>query len=238
MAKAKSDAAAAADKKRWLMSELAPGKLIAELLGTFALTWAILNTTGNAIVAALAVLILVLIFSKLSGAYINPAITIGMLATKQIGWARALGYLVAQFLGAMLAAVVATQFLSGTVDQYTGEQAKLFSLTVNGDWKPFFAELLGALIFGFGLASTVFGKKEGFEAAFTIGGSLLIGLVVATAGSHAILNPAIALSVGALDLKNIWGLYAYTFAPVIGVTIGMLLFKLLQSDMAMGLRKV
>jgi len=236
MAKAKAEPAATMTT-RALSGELALGALVAELVGTFALTFAVLNTTGNAIVAAITLLVLVLILGKLSGGHVNPVVTVGLLVTRQIGWVKAVGYLIAQFLGAMLAVVVASHFITGTTDPYTGAPAKLFAVAVSGDWKPFFAELIGALVFGFGAASAIIGKKEGYEAAFTVGGALLVGLIIATAGSSAILNPAVALGVGALDLKNMWGLWSYALAPVIGGSAGMLLYKLLQNDITLGLRK-
>jgi aquaporin Z len=218
-------------------NDLALGALLAELIGTFALTFTVLNTSGNAIVAAFTVLILVLLLSKLSGGHINPAVTISQLVTKQISWKKAVGYLIAQFLGAMLAVVIASQFMNGTTDQYTGEAAKLFSVTVVSGWKTFFAEFVGALIFGFGIGSVILGKKEGYEAAFSIGGALLLGLIVATSGSAAILNPAVALGLGALDIKNWWGLVSYALAPVLGAAGGALLYRMLQLDLRIHLRK-
>ena len=227
MAKAK---AAPANTKLSLGGELALGALIAELVGTFILTIAVLNTQGNAIVAAVTVIVLVLVLGKLSGGHINPAVTVGLWATRQISAVRALGYLVAQFLGAMLAVVVASRFLTGS--EVPG--MALFSIQATGDWKPFFGELIGALVFGFGVAAATFGKKEGFDAAFTIGGALLLGLIVAASGSSAILNPAVALGVGALDTKHLWGTVAYGVGPLLGASLGALLYKLLQSDIAMG----
>lgn len=237
MAKANAASAAAVTSKLSLGGELVLGSLIAELVGTFILTFAVLNTLGNAVVAAMTVLILVLMLSKLSGGHVNPVVTVSLLVTKQISLVKALGYIVAQFLGAMLAVVVATQFLGNTPDPYTGQAAELFSVAVVGEWKPFFGEMVGALLFGFGVAAAVLGKKEGFEAAFTVGGALLLGLIVATSGSSAILNPAVALGLGALDTANIWGIWAYALAPVLGGAVGAMLYKLLQSDIALGVKK-
>jgi glycerol uptake facilitator-like aquaporin len=241
MAKAKPQTAASPKSLALPISSLALGALIAELLGSFVMTFAILNTSGNAIVAAVALMILMLVTLKLSGGHINPLTTLGLLFTRQIGWKKALAYLIAQFAGAMLASVVATQFIASTttMDPATGlaAPAKLFSVMVTGTWKPFFAEFIGALIFGFGVASAFIGKKENYEAAFTIGGAFLIGLIVATIGSNAVVNPAVALSVGAFNLTNAWGELDYAFAPAIGAIIGALLYQLLQSDIKLNVRK-
>jgi aquaporin Z len=246
MAKAKPVPAAAPRRKlnlnfRRYGDDLAFGALIAELLGTFALTFALLNFSGNAIVAAVAYLVLLLAVMQLSGGHLNPGVTVGLLATRRISWVKALTYVVAQFLGAMLAVVIVATFLKGSTipNQFTGasEPAHVFTVTVNGTWKPFFAELIGALVFGFGVASSIFNKKVGFEAAFTMGGALLVGLFIAAIGSSAILNPAVALGVGALDLKNVWGLIAYALAPVLGAGIGMLLYQLLLTDETRNIRR-
>lgn len=234
MAKAKP--AESSTKQGSLINNLALGALIAELVGSFILAFAVLNTGGNAIVAGITVLVLVLALSKLSGGHINPAVTVSLFVTKQIGWKKMIAYLLAQFIGAMLAVVVASAFIAGnaSTDPNTGltGAAKIYSVAVTGTWKPFFAEFVGAIVFGLGIASVAFGKKEGYEAAFTIGGALLIGLIIATAGSSAILNPAVALSVGALDPKNMWGLIDYALAPILGASIGALLYRLLQMDLS------
>ncbi len=210
--------------------QLPLGALLAEMVGTFILTYAVLMTGGNAILAAFTFIILVLMLSKLSGGHMNPIITVGLLLSKRIHWTKALGFVLVQFLGAMLAVVIANRFIAGTEATDIYQQSQLYTVTVTGEWKPFFGELIGSLVFGFGVAAAIFGKKDGFDAAFTIGGSLMLGLVIATSGSSAILNPAVALGVGALDLKNIWGPLAYALAPVIGGVAGMMLYNLLQLD--------
>jgi glycerol uptake facilitator-like aquaporin len=225
-----------ADTTPKLNASLPLGALVAELVGTFVLTMAVLNTQGNAIVAAVTIIILVLMLSALSGGHINPAITIAMWVTRKMSGLRAIGYLVAQFLGAMLAVVVVSRFLEGAMDPLTGAQAKLFAINATDEWKPFFGELVGALLFGFGVAAAVFTKREGFETAFTVGGSLLLGLIVAASGSSAILNPAVALAVGALPTAHWVSIIAYTIGPIVGLSLGALLYKLLQSDIMIGNR--
>lgn len=235
--KAKTTTAASGSS---LLAELNLGALVAELLGTFILTVVVLNIWSNPIIAAIAVIILVLVLSKLSGGHINPAITVGLLATKQISWVKAVGYIVAQLLGAMLAVIVAQQLLISATDQY-GQPVELYKAVATGEWKPFVAELLGGVIIGLGAASVYQGKKEGLDAGFAIGGTYLIALLVAggsiavaSPSSTAIVNPALALAEGALDTKNMWGIWAYALAPVLGAAAGTLLYKLLQSDIRLG----
>lgn len=225
-----------------LSGDLSLGALFAELVGTFVLTVLLLNTSGNAIIAGLTVVIFTIILGRLSGGHLNPAITLALLATRQITVIRSVAYIVAQLLGAMLAIVVVSQFLATqptvmTPSQFTGEMVEapkqeLFKVAeLQGDWRPFLAEALGAFILGLGVAAAKFTRREGLEAGFAVGGALMLGLLVATyQGTIAILNPAVALGLNAYQ-DNVWtSLAVYAIGPVVGAIAGAWLFRLLQWD--------
>lgn len=217
--------------KTWVLEELQPSMLTAELVGTFILTCAVIMSSGNVILAALTVLVLILTLGKLSGAHINPAVTFALFATRHISALKAFGFIVAQLFGAMLALVVMTKFAETASPSMLGQPTDLFKAAeLMGTWRPFWAEFLGSLLFGLGIGAAVLGKKEGFEAAFTISGALMIGLVLASIGSSAILNPAVAMGISAFT-QNIWTLIVYVGGSVLGVTLGAWLFKLLSGSL-------
>jgi glycerol uptake facilitator-like aquaporin len=213
--------------------DLKLGALFAELAGTFALTAAVLYTSGNVIIAAVAVVVLVTAFRRLSGGHINPAITVSLWASRQLTGLRAIGYVVAQFIGAMLAVVVVTQFISSAaVDPLSGQVPHVFTVEkLVGEWRPFLAEMLGAAVLGFGVAASRLGRREDLEAGWLIGGTLLIGLILASQGSSALLNPAVALGVSAYDFNNWWTVWAYALAPVFGASVGVWLYKGMQWEL-------
>jgi aquaporin Z len=221
---------------RPLRGDLTLGALFAELLGTFILVALLLSTNGNAIVAGITVLFCVMAFSRLSGGHVNPAVTIALAATRQISLLRAVGYIIAQLLGAMLALVVISQFVHtspGIANPYTGEMqaAQVFKIEgLSGDWRPFFAELLGALVLGVGVAAAHFTRRGGIEAGYMIGGALMLGLLLATQGSAAVLNPAAALGLEGYKFDNAWTFAVYAAGPVIGAVAGAWLFRLLQQN--------
>ena len=241
MAKAttKKPAAAAASTSRIsLRGELSLGALVAELLGSAVLAFAALTTGNNPIIGALAVVVVILIFADVSGAYLNPVVVVAAWATKQLSWAKAIGYIVVQVLGAMLAYVIVTKFMSDnsvytlftSADQAQSLQQMGGTVHTPGQWKPIFGELVGAVIFSFGIASALLGKKVGFDKAFTIGGALMIGLVAALAGSYAVLNPAVAAALSGYAQGGWWSFSAYAIAPLVGGALGAWLFKLLMKD--------
>jgi len=193
--------------------DLVLGALLAELAGGFILTTCLLNSGGNAFIAALTVMILVMALSRLSGAHFNPAVTMAMWATRQLSSLKAAGYIVAQLLGAMLALIVVTQFVANTPVTDGAEPLRVLAIpNLEEQWRPFLGEALGV------------------EAGFVVGGSLLLGLIVATLGSPAILNPAVALGMSAFHPNNLWTILTFGIAPVIGTIAGAWLYKLLQWD--------
>lgn len=99
---------------------LKPSALIAEFLGTFILTGAVLNLASNAnfgtVGIALILAIAVVIFGAVSGAHLNPAITIAQYVNRKVDGVKAWGYIVAQVLGAVLAFSILSGVLSATWD--------------------------------------------------------------------------------------------------------------------------
>jgi len=211
------------------------GVLVAELVGTFMLTATIIATSGQPLYVFFAIAAIVAIVGGLSGAHLNPAITFGAWITRRITVLRALGYILAQFAGAMLAFVTLNALLGGApgnVNPYTGQStpAELFKaapLVENKQWFAFFAEILGTSILAFAVARALHEKTDRFTGAFSVAGGLFIGLVIA--GSTAVLNPAVAVAVQALKFET-WPIAVYVLAPVIGAAIGFLIYKLVCND--------
>lgn len=189
--------------------------VLAEFMGTAMLTSVVLvvsnmfglGTAGwyTAISAGLALSLITGIFGYVSGAHVNPAVTIGLWTLKKIETTNAIVYVAAQLLGGATALLF--------YNYVTGE-----SLAVNGSssfaWPVFVAEMVGAALFGMGIASVVSQKMEGYYAAFTIGMSLALGSLVASLSSAGFINPAVALGNGAWDRTLV-------IAPIVGMVVGM-----------------
>lgn len=210
------------------------GALLAEFVGTFIFAAIVVATQGQPIFILFALTAIVLAIGGLSGAHINPAITFASWATKRMGTLKAVGYIIAQVLGAMLAFVVLNALLNGQPAQVgpTGgavspELFKAPAIVSGKEWYTFFAEMLGAAIFGLGVASAFNNTKDRISSAFSIGGGMFLGLVVA--GSTAILNPAVAVTLRAIKWDN-WALATYIFATCVGMLIGFVLYNVFQQD--------
>jgi len=73
--------------------------LIAEFLGTFLLVLSVLASGGNAYVIGITLAVVVLLTGKLSGAHVNPAISVTMFVKGGLSVKELMGYIVAQVLG-------------------------------------------------------------------------------------------------------------------------------------------
>lgn len=195
-------------------------KLIAEAFGTAVLASVVLSVSAYTsiplfvgLAAGLSLALMVLTIGKVSGSHINPAVTLGLWSRKLIPTTDAIAYIAAQVLGASLA--LASY-------QYLADKSAELSMTAF-DWRNLTGELLGTLLFGFGIAAAVYGKFTGGLQAATIGLSLMLGILVASAGSAGVLNPAVGISVGVTG-------WAYIVGPILGSIIGMNLYSYLFAN--------
>ena len=213
----------------------------AEFLGTFLLAAVIIAGQGQPIFVLFGLVGIVLLVGSISGAHVNPAVTIGAWATRRIGWLRAIGYIFVQFLGAAVAYFVLSAFLGGATQPSAEQQAfgqsaaALFQAAditalTGKEWFIFFAELLGAAILGFAYASTT-RAKDTLSSAFAIGLGIFIALMVGITvtgyvAASSILNPAIALSLQAYS--GLWAYIIYGLGAAVGGVIGFILHDLLR----------
>lgn len=214
----------------------------AEFIGAFLLVAVIIVSQYSAIAVLFAIIGIVLMIGGISGAHLNPAVTIGAWVTRRIGWLRAVGYIFVQFLGAAVALVTLQAFLGGQAEitqaqaAYGQTQQELFkAVSLSGvsgkEWFVFFSELLGTAVLGFAYANAS-RLKDRLSSAFGIGFGIFVALMVAgtTAGYVAvnvIINPAVALGLQAYS-ADAWPYIVYALGPVIGGALGFVIHDLLR----------
>lgn len=220
--------------------------LIGEFIGTFLLTIAFMGAKGDPLYLGFALAGVVLIVGTLSGAHVNPAVTVGAWVTRKISSLRALGYIVAQVLGATLAFAALNMFLNSVeqpdaqsaamLGQSTPELYKIAAITAKNEWTVFFIEVIAAGIFTFAVAGARQIVNDRTAKAFTIGLGILVAGIFATIAAgyvqaNSVFNPAIALAVQAVDWSKIsvMAIAAYLIAPLLGGVIGFGLRDLLSS---------
>jgi aquaporin Z len=190
-------------------------KYISELIGTFTLALVVTLAVGGGafsipipVLAAFVVGIFVYAVGSISGAHLNPIITIAMLATKEIKGMQGIAYIVSQFLGGILALIVA-----GLLNVNTNVFPTSISI-MSG-----VAEALGAFVFAFGVGAVYYKKVSSSGSGIVVALSLLVGISTAgLVGSYGLINPAVALATGMFDMF-------YLLGPVIGFTVGFMVYR-------------
>lgn len=209
-----------ATKKR--QSDVSPGSVLAEYIGTFMLAFAVLASINGVVgefiplpvVAGFTLFLSVMTIGSISGSHINPGVTLGLWSLKKIDTVQALSYIIAQIAGAFSAAAVMNTFLDG---------AMLTVAAGDFDMRILFAEIVGMIIFTFGVAAAVLNEMDGVESAATVGGSLFLGIIFASVLSNAVLNPAVAFAIDSVSVT-------YLLGPVIGGMLGMNLYSYVKSQ--------
>ena len=201
-------------------------KLIAEFFGTFALVFAgtgaiVINEVsggavshvGVALTFGLIVLAMIYTLGDISGAHLNPAVTLGFFAARRMPAVQVLPYVVSQGSGAIVASLL-LRFLFPT-------NATLGSTTPAGPaLQTFVLEIILTAILMFVILGVSTGASEkGITAGIAIGA--VIGLEALFAGpiSGASMNPARSLAPALVSLK-LTSLWIYLIAPVIGAGLG------------------
>lgn len=206
--------------------------LLAEFIGTFYLCFAgiaaILSATsfvggGGGLVAialahGLALSIAVSVFGGISGAHVNPAVTLGIWSTGRIKGSTAVGYIISQCLGSAFAAVLCRIiFPPGAVSE-----ANLGIPLPGAEWAQSASVIiLVEFILTFLLMTSVFGAAVDERGAAVKIGGFAIGLTVTfdiLAGgpvTGASMNPA--RSFGPALVQGYWNWHwCYWVGPVLG----------------------
>jgi glycerol uptake facilitator-like aquaporin len=191
--------------------------VLAEFLGTGILVMVALilgQTTAVSyfIATSLAVTaaIIYLIFSAVSGAHTNPAITFGMWTARRIGTLRGVSYVAAQLLGG----VVAWQLFQYLTNHTMPAKTVSFSTPV---W---LAEVVGTGVLALAFTSALNKGVETLNSAVSVGAAYFVGILIAATASAGYVNPAIALG------SRAWS-GVYVLGPLVGGLIGVNLYSYL-----------
>ncbi len=217
-------------------------RFIAELVGTFLLVFvgggaasvvAIIaqhtkhaTTYADVLTVALAhgliLFIIVVVVGRVSGAHVNPAVTIGLASVGRFPWEEVPAYIIAQVVGALIGAA-AILIVYGTQAATIGHLGGP-SLAPNTNlFQGFFAEALGAFILVSAIiASAVDTRSPAGWAGLAIGMALAVAIIFIGPATGATVNPARALGPDLIALfygvHTDWLAYlvCYLLGPLVG----------------------
>jgi aquaporin Z len=202
-------------------------RLFSELLGTFLL---VMVGAGGAVVDAvshgmisrpaavaapgLTVMAIILFMGAVSGAHLNPVVTIAFTLRGDFPWRRVPGYLLVQLIGATLACV----FLRAVFGDVGMLGATKPGAHVH-DWQAMLIEL----VLTAGLVSTILGtasraQNVGQFSALAVGGYIILAGLWSSPVSGAAMNPARSFAPDLVigDFAHFW---VYVIGPLVGALV-------------------
>ena len=206
-------------------------KYLAEFLGTMFLVIlgcgvavsTNVNVVATSLAFGLAIVGLAYGISSISGCHVNPAVSLGMALTKKMGWKDFAGYLVAQFLGALVGAALLAVMFKGT--------SALGANSANGNVGiAFLVETLLTYLF-VGVVLFATSKKEnGAVAGIVIGLTLTLVHLLGLGFTGTSVNPARSFGPALLQSGAALGdLWIFIRAPSVGAVLAALTYKYFTS---------
>ena len=211
-------------------------RFISEIIATFSLvfcgtgamvindfTGGTVTHVGVAITFGLIVMGMIYAFGDISGAHMNPAVTLGFAYAKKFPWKEVPAYVLAQLIGA---------FLASGVLLYLFPESPTLGATLPGlpVLKVFILEIILSFFLMVVIINVSTGSKEiGVIAGIAIGSVVLLEAMFAGPVTGASMNPArsIAPAVVSGNLADIW---IYIFAPIIGCFLAVASCKTVKYD--------
>jgi aquaporin NIP len=211
-------------------------KLLAEVIGTFALVFAgtgaiVINDMsggaithpGIALTFGLIVMAMIYTLGEISGAHLNPAVTFGFWLGRRFPGRKVPLYIGSQILGAILASVLLRLCL--------GPHPTLgATLPAGSDMQSFTLEIVLTALLMFVVLNVACGSKEqGLMAGIAVGGVVALEAMFAGPICGASMNPARSLA-PALVSGNLTSLWIYLIAPTVGSAIAVPLYSLVMAQ--------
>lgn len=211
-------------------------RCVAEAIGTFALVFAgtgaiVINEVSNgaithagiALTFGLVVLAMIYTVGDISGAHLNPAVTLGFWAARRLPGRDVGPYIVSQLVGA-LAASLELRIL------FPANRLLGTTLPAGSEAQSFILEFILTLLLMLTILSVSTGAKEkGITAGIAVGAVIALEAMFAGPICGASMNPArsLAPALVSLHLKHLW---IYLLAPILGAATATLACRCIREE--------
>ena len=211
-------------------------RLFSELLGTFFLVLVaagggmmghafpgVISRTAAVVAPALMVMAIILFMGKVSGAHLNPAVSIAFALRRDFPWWRVPGYIVMQLAGATLAALFLHSVINVSAMYGSNYPAHGYS-----NMAAFWMELILTM----GLVSVILGTASGAQnigiiGAFGVGGYIALAGLWGSPISGASMNPARTFGPDLVS-TTFTGYWVYIAGPIAGAALAVVIAFVLR----------
>ena len=182
-----------------------------------------LGHVGVAITFGLVIMAMIYAVGHISGAHFNPAVSFAFAISRHFPWPRLAGYWTAQLLGALAAAAILRGSLGNLA--HTGATLPSGSQAQSFLWEFVLTFFLMFVI----MAVATDTRAVGEAAAIAIGGTVGLDAMFGGPISGASMNPARSFG-PALVSGELHALWLYIAAPLVGATLGALVYEFIRAD--------
>ncbi len=211
-------------------------KYLAEAIGTFALvfcgtgaviidqeTGGAVSHVGISVTFGLVVMAMIYALGNISGAHLNPAVSIAFAVSKKFPVKEVLPYITSQLAGALMASLVMRSLFP---------ENSLLGATMphGGEWQSFVLELILTFFLMLVIINVATGSKEqGLFAGIAIGSTVLLEAMFAGPICGASMNPARSLAPAVISghFEHLW---IYLTATIIGAVAAIPVWKYLNQN--------
>lgn len=199
---------------------------LAEFVGTFIFVFAIIGAVNSGsdltpLAIGFALMIMIFATGHISGAHLNPAVSLGALIRGAISVTTFAAYVVAQLVAGVLAAL-----LSFVLWPAAAEPVEI-------DLGPaFLVEALWTFVLVYVVLNVATAKNNVNNSFYglAIGTTVFVGAVAVGGISGGGFNPAVALGLSVTGIFDFAAYWLYLLAPLVGGAVAALLFRVLNSD--------
>lgn len=211
-------------------------KYAAEILGTFALVFCgtgaiiinqesagVITHPGIAFTFGLIVMVMIYALGPISGAHLNPAVTIAFTVAKRFPLNQVLPYIISQAVGAFGASLT-LKFL------FIGNEFLGATMPAGTDLQSFVLELILTFFLMLVIINVATGSKEqGMFAGLAIGSTVLLEAMFAGPICGASMNPIRSISPAVVSghLEHLW---IYLTAPTIGAILAIFVWRFIRTE--------
>ena len=204
-------------------------KYVCEFIGTFFLVFTVGNTVihgGAGVIAPLAIglMLTAMIFATghISGAHLNPAVTLAVWIRGKCDAADVPGYMIGQIAGGLAAACLVL-FMKG-------HPAVTPMQFPNGPLVPLIAEFLGTFALAFVILNVATAKANSNNSFYGLAiGFTVVGAAFSLGGySGGAFNPAVAIGITAMGLNAVSNLWIHLVADFLGGATASLVFRMVS----------
>ncbi len=214
-------------------------KYIAELIGTALLVLIGCGTAifvgsgaGSVLSIALAfgvaLILISYLISNISGAHVNPAVTIALALAGKFSWNKVLGYILAQILGALLGSVILFAIVSNMensalfINNGFATNSLMFGV---GNMSAALIEIVMTMVFCLVILNTTKHNWVANNTPIASGLALFVANLVAIPLTGASINPARSIGPALVSGQNLDSLGIFIIAPILGAILAYFIYN-------------